>query len=322
MSGVLVTGATQPLGRRIVELLCEIGRPVLATGREDPGDIAQSLPPGVRYTRTDLTRGREVRGLLQGPCMEMGLDAVIHLAFHRAAGLEGHRVHRLNVDATRLLLRLAEEHRTLRRFVHRSTAEVYLVRGSRPALVREDQPLNLDPRATQWVRDRVEADITVCARTGLSPLHINVLRCAEILAPAMGSQLYDYFGSRVCLRPLGFDPVLNLLSLEDAARAFVSSLDCPEQGVLNIAGADTLPLSWAIRAWERHDIAVPGPLVGPLYRARAIVRRTDFRYRQNRWRFHFNAVLDGTRAADVMGFEPVHPIRWPTGAIAMGAQHL
>ncbi len=312
MNGVLVTGATQPLGARILEILSERGvAPLVAAGLERESDYAGRLPKGVRYCRVDLTRARQVRTLLQGPCREEGIESIVHLAFHRAAVGGGSRIHRLNVEGTRLLLRLAEEHPTLKRFVHRSTAEVYLVRTDRPALVREDQPLNLDPQAPQWVRDRVEADVTVCARTGLSPMHIVVLRCSEILSASMGSQLHDYLSSRVCCRPMGFDPVLNLLSLDDAAHAFVRALECPDQGVFNIPGADTLPLSWAIQAWGRADLPIPGPLLGPVYRARALLRHTDFRYDLNRWRFHFNAVLDGTRARDVLGFEPSRPIRWP-----------
>lgn len=311
MSGVLVTGATQPLGIRIIEMLVDRGIEVLATGREPVETVQDRLPTGVDYHQADLSRNRELRELLQGPCHKRELDAVIHLAFHRAASRDGRRVHRLNVGATRLLLRLAEDQPAMKRFVHRSTAEVYLVRTDRPVMIREDQPLNLDPRAPQWVRDRVEADVTVCARTGLSPLHVVVLRCAEILAPHSGSQLYDYLGSRVCLRPMGFDPVLNLLSLEDAAEAFVGALTCPEQGVFNIPGADTLPLSRTIQAWGRAELPLPGPLIGPLYRARTLVKRTEFRYDMNRWRFHFNAVLDGSRSRDVMGFEPHTPIQWP-----------
>jgi UDP-glucose 4-epimerase len=143
-----------------------------------------------------------------------------------------------------------------------------------------------------------------------------VLRCAELLAPESGSQLHDYLQGLLCLRPFGFDPILNLLSLDDAARAFALALQCPEQGVFNIPGADTLPLSQAIARWGRSEVPVPGPLLGPLYSLRRAVGRTDFRYDLNQSRFHLNATLDGTRAEAVMGYVPKHPLSWPRAQTA------
>jgi UDP-glucose 4-epimerase len=127
----------------------------------------------------------------------------------------------------------------------------------------------------------------------------------------MGSQLYDYLASRVCLRPLGFDPMLNLITIEDAVRALVLALDKPANGIFNIPGADTLPLRRAIRLWGRTGLALPGPLLAPLYAVRASALSMEFRYDMNHRRFHFSAILDGRRARDVLGYAPEHPIDWP-----------
>jgi UDP-glucose 4-epimerase len=315
MSGVLISGVTQPLGAAVARRVLEGGGgPVLGVGVEPHERAADLLPAGVTYLRVDLTHTRRVRRLLNGPCRDLGITSVLHLASRRNATETGRKVHRLNVDVTRLMLRLAEEHPTIERFVHRSTSAVYHCRGREPDVMREDQPLDLDPAAPQWVRDRVEADVTVCARMGLAPIRVLVLRCAEILAADMGSQLYDYLGSRVCLRPIGFDPLVELLSVADAARACELALRSDAQGAFNIGGADVLPLSRVIRNWGRDDVPLPGPLLGPLYRARAALRRTDFRYDLNKWRLHFNGVLDGTRAREVFGYRPEHPIVWPKPA--------
>lgn len=312
MSGVLISGITTPLGRRLAERLVDAGCcTIVGVGVEAQAQVGDSLPADVEYHQVDITHPRRVRRLLFGPAREHAIEAIVHLALHRAAQDAGPRVHRLNVDATRLMLRLAEDHPSISRFILRSSAGVYRQRADTPDLLREDQPVELSSTMPQWVRDRVEADVTVCARMGLSPLHVNVLRCAEILAPHMGSQFYDYLGSRICLRPLGFDPILNFLSLEDAAWAFELALGAPESGVINIPGADTLSLTTLIRRWGRDDIPLPGTLLGPLYRARARVKRTDFSYTLNVRRFHYNKVLDGTRARDLLGYVPSHPIAWP-----------
>jgi len=309
---VLVTGATTPLGAATVRgllALPDTGH-VVGAGADPWSPL---LPPrGARfsYVESDLTHRRAVRSLLGGPVRAAHVEAIVHTALHRSARASGRRVHRLNVDATRALLELAADHPTARIFVYRSFAEAYHVAEDVPCLVGEDHPLELAPDEPQWVRDRAEADLTVCSHLGSSPLRIVVLRCAELFAPHAGSQLYDYLRSRVCLRPVGYDPMLNLLSMEDAVRAHLLALARPVEGVFNIAGWDTLPLSRLVALTGRVCLPVPGPLLRPLYRLRRAFVGAQFRYRMNAPRFHLGGVLDGTRARDELGYEPRVGIVW------------
>jgi hypothetical protein len=110
--------------------------------------------------------------------------------------------------------------------------------------------------------------------------------------------------------------MINLLSLEDAAHALQLAVHGRVAGVFNIPGADTLPLSAIIRRWGRHDVPVPGPLLAPLYRLRTWAVGFEFRYDQHLSRFHFGGVLDGTQAAETLGYRPVHRITWPSQGCA------
>jgi UDP-glucose 4-epimerase len=309
---VLVTGATTPLGAAVVDAL--LAAPdvelVVAVGRErEP-----RLPVGDRlvYRTVDLTRPRHLHDLLWGEALELGIDAVVHGMHHRNTADHGERVHRQNVDATRELVLACLDHPTIRRVVYRSFAEVYALRHTTSDLIDEEAPLDFDPSSRQWVRDRVEADLTVCSHLA-GKTRVAVLRCAEILAPGTGSQLWDYLQSRVCLRPLGFDPMLNVLSLPDAVTAIVAALRSFAIGPFNIVGLDTLPLSRAIAESRRIDIPVPGPLMAPLYGLRRWVAGFEFRYDMNLQRFHFGGVLDGNRAREVLGYAPCTGVVWPQG---------
>jgi UDP-glucose 4-epimerase len=311
---VLVTGATTPLGAALAAALLDDDavEHVLALGAEP--HAAGRLPDDRRltYLAVDLTRARAVHDVVHGPARQLGITAVVHGPLHRSARDQGRRVHALNVESTRQLLLACEGHPTIRRFVVRSSAEVYQVRPSEPNLVDEDQPLDFDPGAPQWIRDRVEADQIACSRAGLSSLSIAVLRCSEVLAPEVGSQLWDYLASRVCLRPLGYDPMINILSVADAVVALRCALAGDQaQGVFNVPGADTLPLSAVIRRRGRIDLPLPGPLLAPLYRLRTWTVGFEFRYDLNLRRFHFGGVLDGQRAAARLGYRPRHPALRP-----------
>jgi UDP-glucose 4-epimerase len=307
---VLVTGATTPLGHAVVNALasgddCSL---VLAVGHEPRLD--RPWRSDVVYRCVDLTRGREVHDLICGDALEHSIDTVVHMAQHRAPRDRGRKVHAQNVTATRELLLRCTDHPTIHRFVHRSFAEVYALEHATSDLLDEEASLDFDPAAPQWLRDRVEADLMVCAHFG-RPLQIAVLRCAEILAADSGSQLWDYLSSRVCLRPLGFDPMLNVLSLDDAIAAFGAAARSTHTGVFNIPGADTLPLSRAIAATVRLDVPVPGPLLAPAYGLRRWVAGFEFRYDLNLRRFHFGGVIDGARARRLLGYVPSHPVQWP-----------
>lgn len=300
---VMVTGAASPLGRALVRALVDDSRveALLAVANEPAWDGCASAK--LTCLSADLLRSRELRRVLFGPAKELTIEAVVHLPSHPTETYQGH------VDATRELLHLAERHPTLRRFVYRSFAEMYRVRAAGGGIIGEEHPLDFS--VPPGVRARAEADLTVCTRMGMAPsLSITVLRFAELLAPDCGSQLYDYLSSRVCFRPLGFDPMMQLISLEDAVRALVLALFTEGQGIFNVPGADVLPLSRAIELAGRRGIAVPGPFIGPLYRARALARGTEFRYQPNRFRFHYSAVLDGRRAQAGLGYSPAHLIRW------------
>lgn len=307
---VLVTGATTPLGRAIIDRLLaapDVGH-VLAVGAEHWGPCLPSDGARFHYEQADLTRPRSVHDLIYGPARTCGVDTVLHGVLHRAPGDRGARVHAVNVDATRLLLQACAHHPQIRRFVLRSGGEVYASRADEPNLLDEDHPLAFDAGAPQWLRDRVEADLVTCARIGTAGPAIAVLRCAEILAAGTGSQLWDYLGSRICLRPLGFDPMINVLSVDDALDAILCALGSDARGVFNIPGFDTLPLSSLIALAGRHDVPVPGPLLAPLYRLRTRTVGFEFRYDLNARRFHTGGILDGSRAHAALGYRPRHPV--------------
>jgi UDP-glucose 4-epimerase len=306
---IMVTGATAPLGTALLRALLAASdvELVLAVGRELESPVL--CGPRLVYRTLDLTHPRVLHDLLWGPAREHGIDAVVHGMQHRVASDHGRRIHTQNVDVTRELVLGCADHPTIRRLVYRSFAEVYTLRHTTSDLLDEEAPLDFDVSAPQWVRDRVEADLTVCAHMA-GRLQVAVLRCAEILASGTGSQLWDYLQSKACLRPLGFDPMLNVLSLEDAVAALLAALRSSETGVFNIPGYDTLPLSRAIVESRRADLPVPGPLMAPLYGLRRLLGY-DFRYDMNIQRFHFGGVLDGSRALARLGFTPRTPVRWP-----------
>ena len=114
IQGVMVTGATTPIGERLIRRLLEDEgiESVLAVGLEpeDEAPLPQGYGDRLTYVSVDLGRSRRVRNLLFGVAKELGVEVVIHTSMHRDAKDSGGRVHAQNVDALRSLLDLGERH--------------------------------------------------------------------------------------------------------------------------------------------------------------------------------------------------------------------
>ena len=89
----------------------------------------------------------------------------------------------------------------------------------------------------------------------------------------------------------------------------------PEQGVFNIPGADTLPLTKVIELWGRPSIAMPETGIYWTYKLRQHLRGGQFRYGMNRRRFHYSGILDGRRAMEVLRYVPSQAISYSSSHI-------
>jgi UDP-glucose 4-epimerase len=313
MNRVMIVGAKNPLGEQLIRDLLEDPNVahVLAVDRNTDNHAVEQQEK-LSYASYDLTNATGVHGLLFGPALEQKIDIIVHLATSRDAYGTGETLHAQNVTLLRGLLAAAPRHPTIKRLVLRSFSEVYSVSMRLPTLIREDHPLNLSANAPQYIRDRVEADLTATSLIGNMDLEIAILRCAEALGPGTGSQLYDYLNAPVALRPAGFDPMLNVATIKDLSTALHLAAHSTACGVFNIPGFDTLPLSLTIKKWGTPGLALPELLVKPLYKARHRLMGSQFRYGLNRKRMHYGVVLDGKRAKELLNYTPSHPVGWPT----------
>ena len=105
--------------------------------------------------------------------------------------------------------------------------------------------------------------------------------------------------------------MINLMTIADTVEALRAGIHGKEQGVFNIPGADTLPLSKCIQRSGRLGLPGIDSMLSPLYRLRRRLTGHDFRYGMNRRWFIYSGVLDGRRAREVLSYVPSHPIDWP-----------
>ena len=130
-AGVLLTGGTGLLGKRVAEELRQSGFPVRVVARRVP-PFSRRVP-GVDYAAADLARGLAA-DLLKD------IGTVVHSAAETSGGKEDHR--RNSIEATRRLLETAASS-GVRQFVHISSLAV--LRTSRDVGRPLDEAVEVDP---------------------------------------------------------------------------------------------------------------------------------------------------------------------------------
>jgi nucleoside-diphosphate-sugar epimerase len=231
---VLVTGGFGLVGSATVRQLAADGRRVVAADLETPENVkkAQALPHGVEARWADLTDAAAVDRLLG----EVSPSAIIHLAavipppIYRNAEL----ARKVNVGATRELVKAAEAQPRPPRFVQASSNAVY---GSRNPH-RHSDPVRVDTptRAVDlYSATKLEAEEYVRA----SSLEWVVLRLGGVISvdPKAIPLRLDalYFESL-----LPTDGRIHTVDVRDVASAFAAATTADVgREILLIAGDDT-----------------------------------------------------------------------------------
>lgn len=140
---VLVTGGFGLVGSATVRRLATDGRRVVVADLDTPANrkAAPKLPAGAEFRWTDLTDAEQVQRLVS----DIAPDAIIHLAAIIAPAI--YRIpkvaRKVNVDATRTLVDIAQAQPTPPRFVHASSNAVFGPRNPHrtPEPLRADDPM-------------------------------------------------------------------------------------------------------------------------------------------------------------------------------------
>lgn len=261
MKTILVTGAAGPLARLVAEHLADKAELVGADVRPLPEG---SSFPGPFYEAYYTQRKMDDVFRRHKP------DALVHLG--RIRGAEGESFsHRYtqNVLGTRHLLDLSLKS-GVKRVVVLSTFHVYGAHQHNHIHIREDAPL----RASQIFPELADAVELDHAATGFLWRHRKVetvvLRPANIVGPSLNNMISRLLRSRVVPVLLGYDPMMQFIHEQDAARAIAQVVQQGGYGVFNVAGEGVVPWSHAVKLAGADALPVPHllayPLVGMLQR--------------------------------------------------------
>jgi UDP-glucose 4-epimerase len=294
---VVVTGLSGNLGRTLTKLLHRSERIVGIDRRPFAG-----APKDVELFQIDL-RKKKAEDVFR----IHDVKAVIHMGIMHDPRMSAEEHHSFNVVGTTRILEAAAKY-GVKKVVVVSSANVYGPSPDNSNFLSEDAPLMAASRFS-GVRDLIEVDMLAHGFFWRHPaIETVILRPVHIVGPTIRNAPSNYLRLKYPWVLAGFDPMVQLIHQEDAARAMVEALRPGLKGVYNVVGPGEVPLLAVFRELGRTPVPVPHlmarPLLGMLFRYRlASFPPPELDHIQ------FLCMVDGSRWNTDVGWRPTHSMR-------------
>lgn len=258
MSRVLVTGIAGSLARLVGLSLQREGHEVSGVDyRRRPKDHPERIP----YTQANYNKTR-IEDLIR----RFKPETILHLGRVGNLKLAVGRRFDLNVVGSGKIFELAEKY-GVHRVVVLSTFHIYGAHPANHVPIAEDEPLRSGPDFPE-LSDAVQLDNLALQWAYRNPqLRTMVLRPTNVVGPDIRNAVSNYLRQPTVARVLGFDPMWQFIHQTDMVRAILLAAQSDANGVFNVAGDGTLPLSRALALTGARVLPIPGPIASQLLKA-------------------------------------------------------
>lgn len=294
---VVVTGISGNLGRTLTKMLHKRER-IIGIDRRPfngrPKDVEMHELDLRKKKAEEVFRKNEVR-------------AVIHQGIMHDPRMSAEEHHSFNVLGTTRLLDYCAKY-GVKKLVVLSSASVYGPSPDNSNFLMEDAPL-MGASRFSGVRDLIEVDMLAHGFFWRHPqVETVILRPVHIVGPTIKNAPSNYFRLKYPWVLAGFDPMVQLIHVEDTARAMIEALRPEPKGVYNVVGPGEVPLSAVHRELGHQPIPVPHPV------ARGALNLL-FRYRIANFpapeldHLQFLCAVDGSRWVKEVGWKSAYSMR-------------
>lgn len=303
---VLVTGACRFLGGYLTARLAAnpLIERVIAVDAITPSKDLRRRMGRADFVRADIRNPYIAKVIRNGD-----VDTVVHAAAASYQPGSGGRamLKELNVMGAMQLFAACQKAPTVRRVVLKSTSEVYGSSAFDPVMFTEDCSSHR-PLGEGFARDSLDLEGYARGLGRRRPdIDVTILRLANMIGPAMDTQLSRYLAGPVVPTTIGRDARLQLLHEQDALGVLEHATCAGRPGTFNVGGSGVIMMSQAIRRSGRLSFPLPSQgvgLVDSLVRAAGggELNRDQVRY------MIYGRVMDTTRMRTELGYHP----KWTT----------
>ncbi len=294
---VVVTGISGNLGRSLAKLLHKRERIIGIDRRPFPGK-----PKDIEMYQLDL-RKRKAEDVFR----RNDVQAVIHMGIMHDPRMNEEEHHSFNVVGTTRILEYCARY-GVKKVIMLSSANVYGPSPDNSNFLTEDAPLMAASRFSE-VRDLTEVDMLAYGFFWKHPdIQTVILRPVHIVGPNIKNAPSNYLRLKYPWVLAGFDPIVQLIHVDDAARAMIEALRPEAKGVYNVVGPGEVPLSAIFRELGRTVLPVPHVVARPLLELMFKYHLASFPPPELD-HIQFLCAVDGSRWAKDLAWKPSHSMR-------------
>jgi len=235
------------------------------------------------------------------------IKAVIHMGIMHDPRMNEEEHHSFNVIGTTRILEYCARY-GVKKVVVLSSANVYGPSPENSNFLTEDAPLMAAGRFS-GVRDLIEVDMLANGFFWRHPdIETVILRPVHIVGPGIKNAPSNYLRIKRPWMMAGFDPMVQLIHVEDAARAMIEALRPEAKGVYNVVGPGEVPLSAVHKELGHTPIPVPHVLARPLLGTLFKYRLADYPPPELDY-IQYLCAVDGSRWVHDVGWKPRYSMR-------------
>jgi UDP-glucose 4-epimerase len=295
---VVITGISGRFGHIVARRLHhDLGWRIVGMDRRP----MRGRPKDIEHHQVDL-RSKKARDIFRAG----DVDALVHLGVMHDPRARPAELYSWNITGTTKLLEYCQAYR-VPKVVLLSSANVYGPRPDNPQFLTEEAPLLAAQRFPQ-MRDLVEIDHLVSTFLWRARETETVILRPVHIVGAVHNAPSNYL--RIPRPPtlLGFDPMVQLVHVNDAAEAIALALQPGHRGIYNITGPGEVPLSAVLKELGRDPRSIPHPMAGALLGFAFRLGISSFPVEELDF-IRYVCMVDGRRAAAELGFRPRFGLR-------------
>lgn len=258
------------------------------------------MPKDIELEQVDIRRRRA-----EDVFRREHIDAVVHLNIMHDPRTRQEVHHAFNILGTQKLFELAAEHRVPKVIVL-SSANVYGPDPRNDQFLREDAPL-MGGQKFNAIRDLIALDMFCNTFFWRHPeIETVILRPAHIVG-RVNNAPSRYLRLARPVTVLGFDPMIQLLHVEDVVSAIECALTPGVRGVYNIAGPTPVPLSKILEMMGKTPRPLPEPVARLMLRAGWSLKVSDWPVPELD-HIKYVCMVDDSLAREELGFRHQHDL--------------
>ncbi|TXD35834.1 SDR family oxidoreductase [Lujinxingia vulgaris] len=292
---VLITGIGGNLGRAVARRLHRRFEVVGIDRR-----AVRHMPKDVDIEQVDIRRRR-----VEDVFRRQRLDAVVHLNIMHDPRSRQDEHHQFNIVGTQKIFELCAEHR-VPKVVVLSSADVYGPDPRNDQFLKEDAAL-MGGQKFEAIRDLIALDMFCNTFFWRHPeIETVILRPVHIVG-RVNNAPSRYLRLERPPTIMGFDPMVQLIHVEDVVSAIEKALTPGIRGVFNLAGPSPVPLSFILERLGREPRPMPEPLLKMMLSTAWSLKISDWPVPELD-HIKYVCMVDDGLARNQLGFAPSHDL--------------